>query len=158
MAEKLRSIFDLPAGRAQPSIVRFVSASLVAIGGSLLACRLLVLAAVAVFPSTAGYPHFQFADYAKLTIIGVILACLAWPAMTFVSSRARLPFLALTVLVVIGSLAPDAWILYKGQPVDGVGVLVAMHFALALVTYPSLVFIAPQRRRHDSRAVARAAA
>ena len=137
--------FDLPAGRAQPHLWRWILALCVAIGASLAACAALAAIGTAVFPSTVGYPHFQFADYAKLTIVGVFFACLAWPLMTLVSSRARGPFLLLTVIVTIVGLAPDAWILYKGQPAEAVLVLVAMHFALALITYPALVFIAPQR-------------
>jgi hypothetical protein len=140
---------DLPAGARQPGLVRFIIAIVVAIGVSLLACAALVAIGIRVFPATVGYAHFQFADYGKLTIIGVFLACLAWPVTTWFASRARALFLALTILVTIVGLAPDAWILYKGQPLDAVGVLVAMHFALAVITYCSLVFIAPQRTRRS---------
>ena len=42
----------------------------------LLADWLLARAGVAVFPATKGYAHFQFGDYAKLTIIGVLIAYL----------------------------------------------------------------------------------
>jgi hypothetical protein len=42
-----------------------------------------------VFPSTKGYGHFQFSDYAKLTIIGVIIACVAWPIVTRIYSAHR---------------------------------------------------------------------
>ena len=69
--------FDLPAGRAQPRLWRWILALCVAIVASLAACAALASIGTAVFPSTAGYPHFQFADYAKLTIIGVFFACLA---------------------------------------------------------------------------------
>ena len=33
--------------------------------------------AVVIFPSTKGYQHFQFSDYSTLTILGVIVACVA---------------------------------------------------------------------------------
>jgi hypothetical protein len=46
---------------------------------------ILVTIGTAVFPSTKGYVHFQFSDYAKLTIIGVVIACLAWPVVTRIS-------------------------------------------------------------------------
>ncbi|WP_334171255.1 hypothetical protein [Sinomonas sp.] len=137
---------DFPGGGHQPSAVRWVVATVAAVVGSLVACAALAALGVAMFPATAGYEHFRFADYAKLTIIGVVLACLAWPIVTWFSTRAWKPFLVLTVLVTLGGLAPDAWILYKGQPADAVGVLVVMHLALAVVTYPALVFIAPQRK------------
>jgi hypothetical protein len=138
---------DLPAGRAQPGAVRWVVATILAIGLSLAACRLLVIAGVALFPSTAGYGHFQFGDYAKLTIIGVLGASIAWPVVTFLTTRGSRLYLWLAIAVTVVGLAPDAWILHQGQPAAGVAVLVAMHFALAVITYPVLVFIAPQSRR-----------
>lgn len=137
---------DFPRGRNQPALVRWILASVVAVVVSVLACGALAAAGVAWFPETAGYEHFGFVDYTKLTVIGVGLACLAWPVVTWFSSRAWKPFLWLAILVTIVGLAPDAWILYKGQPANAIGVLVLMHFAVALITYPALVFIAPQRR------------
>ncbi|WP_369046985.1 hypothetical protein [Sinomonas sp. P10A9] len=136
---------DFPRGANQPALGRWVLASVVAIAASVLACAVLAAAGIAAFPDTAGYEHFQFADYFKLTVVGVGLACLAWPAVAWISSRAWKPFLWLAVAVTLVGLAPDAWILAKGQPPAAVGVLVLMHFALALITYPALVFIAPQR-------------
>ena len=136
---------DFPAGAAQPSPWRWVIATIVAVGGSLAACFVLARLGVALFPSTAGYEHFAFADYSKLTIVGVLGACLAWPLVTLVTTHGRRLLLWLAVIVTIASLAPDAWILHQGQPAQGVAVLVVMHFALALITYPALVFIAPQR-------------
>jgi hypothetical protein len=78
-------------------------------------------------------------------VIGVLAACFAWPLVTLLTTRARRLFLWIAILVTVVSLAPDAWILHLGQPAEGVAVLVAMHFALAVITYPALVFIAPQR-------------
>ena len=140
---------DFPRGSRQPSLVRFIVASVVAVVGSVLACAALAAAAIAAMPDLAGYEHFQFMEYTKLTVIGVVLACLAWPATTWLSSRAWKPFLWLALAVTVVGLAPDAWILFKGQPAAGVGVLVLMHVALALVTYPALVLIAPQPRPRD---------
>jgi Family of unknown function (DUF6069) len=137
---------DLPRGTNQPSAWRWLVATVVAVGASLAACFALARLGVALFPSTAGYGHFAFSDYSKLTIIGVLAACVAWPIITLVTTHARRLFLWLAVLVTVASLAPDAWILHLGQPPEGVAVLVAMHFALALITYPALVFIAPQRQ------------
>lgn len=136
---------DFPAGTAQPRLARFLLATVVAVLVSLAACAALVAIGTTVFPSTIGYEHFRFGDYAKLTIIGVVFASLGWPATAFVCSRARRPYLVLAVLVSIVALAPDAWILYQGQSALAVLVLVAMHAALAVITYASLVFIAPQR-------------
>jgi hypothetical protein len=139
--------FDLPMGRSQPRAWRWAVATIVAVVLSLVACAVLVVWGKAVFPSTDGYAHYAFADYGKLTIIGVVLACLAWPAVTLISSRAVRPFLLLTVVVTIVGLAPDAYILSRGQSPQAVLILVLMHVALALITFPALVFLAPQRTR-----------
>ncbi|AMM21499.1 hypothetical protein AX769_16840 [Frondihabitans sp. PAMC 28766] len=144
--------FDLPGGRRQPRAWRWVLATIVAVGVSLAACAALVAVGKAVYPSTVGYQHYAFGDYGKLTIIGVVVACSAWPLMTLVSSRARAPFFLLTIIVTVVGLAPDGYILFRGQPADAVLVLVWMHLALAIVTYPALVLIAPQRQ-HDSTTV-----
>jgi hypothetical protein len=138
---------DFPGGAAQPRAWRFVVATIAAVALSIAACAGLVAVGVRVFPSTAGYEHFQFGDYTRLTVIGVVIASLGWPVACYVSTRARRLYLVLAVLVSIAALAPDAWILYHGQPAQAVLVLVWMHLALAVITYLSMVLIAPQRRR-----------
>jgi len=138
---------DFPSGAAQPRAWRFVVATVVAVGLSIAACAALVAVGIRVFPSTVGYEHFQFGDYSKLTIIGVVIASLGWPVACYVSTRARGVYLVLAVLVSIAALAPDAWILHQGQSAQAVLVLVWMHLALAVITYLSMVLIAPQRRR-----------
>jgi hypothetical protein len=144
--------FDFPAGRAQPRAWRFVLATVVAVLLSLAACAALVAIGTAVFPATVGYEHYRFGDYAKLTIIGVVIASFGWPVTCYLSSRAPRPYLVLAVLVSIVALAPDAWILHGGAPAQAVLVLVWMHLALAVITYLSLVLIAPQRRPVRARA------
>jgi len=133
-----------PAGR-QPSALRVLVALVVSIAGSLAADALLVAACTAIFPSTKGYVHFQFHDYAKLTIIGVVIACLAWPIVTRISSAPRWLFFRLAILVTLALWLPDLYILDLGQPGRAVAVLMLMHLAIALVTYNSLVHIAPVR-------------
>jgi hypothetical protein len=134
-----------------------VLSSIVALSGSLLACALLVLIGVRVFPDTAGYVHFQFADYAKLTIIGVLVGCIAWPVFCAVFVRPRLMYVWATILASVVLLAPDAWILLHGAPLHAVIVLVAMHLAVAAVTLSALVFLAPPtlRRLRVPRSAAR---
>jgi hypothetical protein len=104
-----------------------------------------------LFPSTKGYAHFQFGDYAKLTVIGVVIACLGWPVVVRVSSQPKWLFLRLAVLVTIVLLAPDVYIWHAGQPGQAVGVLMVMHLAIAIVTYASLVILAPVRRSSRRR-------
>jgi hypothetical protein len=128
---------------AQPKISRVVLATLAAIAGSLAADALLVVIGQAIFPGTRGYVHFQFHDYARLTVIGVIIACAAWPVVTRISSDPRWLFLRLAILVTLVLWMPDVYILYRGQPGDAVAVLFVMHLAIALVTYNLLVRLAP---------------
>ena len=127
----------------QPSGTRVVVATVLSIAGSLAADAALVATGEAIFPATKGYVHFQFHDYAKLTVIGVVIACLAWPVVTRVTSAPRWVFVRLAVLVTLVLWLPDLYILSKGQPGDAVGVLMVMHLAIALVTYNLLVRLAP---------------
>ena len=138
---------DLTPDHRPPRARNVVVATVVAVVGSLLADAALVAVGEAVFPSTKGYVHFQFADYAKLTVVGVVIACLAWPVVTRISSAPRWLFLRLAVLVTAVLLLPDVWLLVKGEPALAVLVLVLMHLAIGVVTYNSLVRLAPVRRR-----------
>jgi hypothetical protein len=141
---------DMAPTHRQPPLLAVVVATVASLVGSLAVDALLVLIGQAVFPSTKGYSHFQFADYSKLTIIGVIIACAAWPVVTRISSAPRWLFFRLAILVTIVLLAPDVWILLQGQPPKAVFVLMLMHLAIALVTYNCLVRLAPVRRRRAS--------
>ena len=49
------------------------------------------------------------------------------------------------MLVTLFFWLPDLYILYRGQPGDGVAILMVMHLAIALVTYNLLVRAAPVR-------------
>jgi hypothetical protein len=140
---------DFSPKHAQPSWVRVGLASAVSIGGSLLADAILVVIGQAVFPSTKGYGHFQVHDYARLTIIGVVVACLAWPIVTRISSAPRWLFFRMAILVTLVLLLPDLYILHNGAPGRAVAVLMVMHLAIALVTYNALVHIA--KTRTDTR-------
>lgn len=144
---------DFQPRHAQPKASRVALATAAALAGSLLADAVAVVIGQALFPATRGYAHFQFPDYAKLTVIGVIIACAAWPVVTRVSSDPRWLFFRLAILVTLVLLLPDFWILYRGQPADAVAVLMVMHLAIALVTYNALVRLAPTGAR--SRPAAR---
>jgi hypothetical protein len=134
---------DFRLRHAQPATARVALATVAALAGSLAADALLVVTGQAVFPATKGYEHFQFPSYAKLTVIGVIIACVAWPVVTRISSDPRWLFFRMAIAVTVVLLLPDAWILYQGQPASAVTVLVVMHLAIALVTYNLLVRVAP---------------
>jgi hypothetical protein len=110
---------------------------------------LIVALGTRVFPSTQGYRRFRFLDYSLLTVVGVIVACVGWPIVTRLSSTPRWLFFRLAVLVSIVLLAPDAYLWYRGDAAKAVFVLVWMHVAIAVVTYYSLVMLAPvPRGRH----------
>ncbi|MBC3841380.1 hypothetical protein GXW82_16970 [Streptacidiphilus sp. 4-A2] len=89
--------------------------------------------------------HFQFADYSKLTVIGVVIACAAWPLTTRISSDPRWLFLRMAVLVTLVLLLPDLYILEQGQSAQAVTVLMVMHLVIGVVTYAALVGLAPVR-------------
>ncbi len=129
----------------QPPAARVAIATVLAIAGALLADALTVAIATRVLPSTAGYEHFRFDDYAKLTVIGVVVGCAGWPIVTRITSAPRWLFVRLAVLITLVLFLPDVWILVKGQPLEAVAVLMLMHVAVALVTYNAVVRIAPVR-------------
>jgi Family of unknown function (DUF6069) len=151
---RMLSLFrvDFAPVHRQPSAARVAAASVVSVAGSLAADALLVVIGTAIFPATKGYVHFQFSDYAKLTVVGVVIACLAWPIVTRISSSPRWLFLWMAVLVTLVLWLPDLYILVKGQPPKAVAVLMVMHLAIALVTYNSLVRIAPVSPAETERA------
>jgi hypothetical protein len=134
---------DLKPTHAQPSAVRVLLASIVALVGSLVADAILVALGKAVFPSTKDYSHFVFSDYGKLTVIGVVVACIGWPIVTRISSSPRWLFFRLAIVVTLVLFLPDLYILKQGQPAKAVAVLMCMHVAIALVTYNALVHLAP---------------
>jgi hypothetical protein len=124
-------------------------ASAVAIVLSLVVDALLVVIGTHLFPSTKGYGHFRFSDYAKLTVIGVIIAGLGWPVVARVTSRPKWLFFRLAIATTVVLLMPDLYIWYSGQPIKAVLVLMCMHLGIAFVTYKSLVILAPVRgQRH----------
>jgi len=133
---------DLAPAHPQPSAVRVAIATAASAAGSLAADAILVAIGEAVFPSTKGYGHFQFSDYAKLTVIGVLIACVAWPVVTRISSAPRWLFFRMAILVTLVLWLPDVYILHGGAPPRAVAVLMVMHLAIALVTYNCLVHVA----------------
>ncbi len=151
VAALLRGLHIDFAPRRSPSLSTLLLATVVALGGSLLADYLLVRLGIAVFPSTKGFVHFRFSDYAKLTIIGVLIACVAWPVVTKISSSPRWLFFRAAIAVTIVLLAPDAWIWHHGASGKAVFVLVWLHLAIAIVTYNALVHLAPTRHTFRGR-------
>jgi H+/Cl- antiporter ClcA len=144
--------FNIDFQPQRPPMLRTVFiATIAAVIGSLLADAILVKIGQQLFPSVANYQHFQFSDYSKLTVIGVLFACAGWPIVARISSQARKLFRLMAVLVTLVLLLPDAAIWYLGQPALGVFVLVWMHIAIAVVTYYSLVLISPVRRARHAR-------
>lgn len=138
---------DFAPRHRQPSPARILLALLLSIAGSLAADALLVAVGTRVFPSTKGYVHFAFGDYAKLTVIGIVVATVAWPVVARVSSAPRWLFFRLAVLVTLVLFLPDVWLLLKGSSAEAVAVLMAMHVAIALITYNLLVRLAPCREQ-----------
>lgn len=143
---------DFRSSARTPSVLRLVLATTFAIGLSLLADAVLVVIGTKVFPSTKGYAHFQFHDYAELTIIGVVIACAAWPLVIRVSSVPRWLFFRAAIVVTAVLLLPDVYILHQGQPARAVLFLMLMHIAIGLITYNTLVHVAPPRKRLASTA------
>lgn len=133
----------------QPKYSRVVLAAALAIVGSLVADALLVAIGTHAFPSTKGYSHFQFHDYATLTIIGILIGCAAWPIVVRISTAPRWLFFRSAILVTLVLLLPDLVILQQGQPFKAVAFLMLMHLAIGVITYNLLVRLAPTHRRRS---------
>jgi hypothetical protein len=136
---------DLSPAHRPPPWWRVALATVLAVGLSLAADAVLVFVGTRLFPSTKGYVHFAFDDYAKLTVIGVLIACAAWPVVARLSSAPRWLFFRLAIAVTLVLFVPDLYIWHQGQPAQAVAVLMAMHLAIAVVTYNLLVHLAPVR-------------
>jgi hypothetical protein len=134
---------DLSPRHEQPSWWRVVLAAIASVAGSLAADALLVLLGEHVLHVSSRYQHFQLSDYGKLTVIGVIIACVAWPVVTRITADPRWMFFRMAIAVTLVLWLPDLYILYRGQPPKAVAVLMLMHLAIALVTYNLLVHLAP---------------
>lgn len=134
---------DLRHAHRVPAAQRVVLATVLAVVASLLVDAILVAVGTAIFPSTAGYPHFQFSDYAKLTVVGVVFACAGWPVVTYVSFAPRWLYSRLAVLATLVLYLPDLYLLARGQPTNAVAVLMAMHLAVVLIIYYVVVSVAP---------------
>ena len=143
---------DFAPTRRQPGPGRVALATALALAGSLLADVVIVAIGKAAFPATKNYDHFQFSDYATLTIIGVLIAALGWPIITRVSSEPKWIYSRLAVLVTLVLLLPDVWLLHKDQPAKAVAVLMVMHLAIAVVTYFAVVTVARPGPKHQSHA------
>ena len=131
----------------QPGVWRVLLATVASVVGSLAADAILVAIGTTVFPSTKGYVHFQFSDYGKLTVIGVLIASVAWPITTRITSQPRWMFFRMAILVTLVLWLPDVYILHLGAPPRAVAVLMVMHLAIAVVTYTLLTRVAPVRQR-----------
>jgi hypothetical protein len=145
---------DASPRHSPPSSGAVVLASGLSLAGSLLADALLVFVGTNIFPSTRGYSHFRFFDYATLTVIGVAIACIAWPVVTRLSWAPRWLFFRLAVLVSLVLFLPDLWLLFiRHEAIRAVGVLMVMHVAIALVTYNALVRLAPVSTEENEKKV-----
>lgn len=134
---------DWLPGHPPPRTWKVVAATCAAVAGSLAADALLVWFATHLFPATTGYVHFRFRDYARLTVVGVLIACAGWPVVARVTSTPRWLFLRMAVAVTLVLWSPDVYLLVRHQPPAAVAVLMVMHLAIALVTYNALVHAAP---------------
>ncbi|HEY1831127.1 MAG TPA: hypothetical protein VGG38_12890 [Acidimicrobiales bacterium] len=143
---------DLHPPHRAPAWWRVALATIDSIVLSLVADRIVVAVFNHVFPTTRGYEHFHFGDYGKLTIVGIVIAGLAWPVVARLSSAPRWLFFRLAILVTAVLLLPDLFIWHQGQPIDAVGGLMCMHVAIGVITYLVLVHLAPVRLRRGRQA------
>lgn len=136
---------DLAPPHRQPATAMLVVATVAAVGLSLAADGAVVAFAHAHYPGTRHFSHFRTVDYATLTVIGVLMACGAWPVVTRITASPRRLFFRLAVGAVVVLWLPDLWLLARSEVLAGIGALMVMHLVIALITYNLLVHVAPVR-------------
>src|SRR5580704_14619965 len=142
---------DFAPRHRQPNPLLLLVALIIAVAGALAADAILVAIGTHVFPSTAGNEHFRFGDYAKLTVIGVVIGAVGWPVLTSISSAPKWLYGRLTILISLILFLPDVWLLIHHQPPKVVTVLMSMHVAVAAVIYFTMVNVAPLRTTAPAR-------
>src|SRR5580658_4988585 len=90
---------DFHPAHRPPALAKVAGATVLSIVLSLLADAALVAIGTHVFPATRGYVHFEFHDYARLTIVGIVIAGAAWPVVARISSAPRWLFFRLAIAV-----------------------------------------------------------
>jgi hypothetical protein len=133
--------------RSRPNAFMTLVALVPAVVGSIGADIVLIKLGVKFLKAPRNYSHFHFHAYATLTTIGVVIAGLAWPIVAGLSSRPNRLYRFLAIVVTAVLLAPDAYLYLKHEPARAVTVLVAMHLAIAIVTYLVVVSVAPATKR-----------
>lgn len=134
---------DFRPARSQPSIPLTALGIAVGVLLSVLVNMLIVHLAIALFPTLGGYQHFRFSDYARLTVVGALIACAGWPVLTRVSSAPVRIYLGLALLGTLVLFLPDLYILYVlREPGRAVATLMVMHVAVPVVCCASMLVIA----------------
>lgn len=128
-------------------------ATVAAVALSLLADAAVVHFTTSHYAATRHFSHFRAEDYATLTVVGVLMACGAWPIVTRITSSPRRLFFRLAVPAVAFLWLPDLWLLARGENLRGIGALMVMHLAIALITYNLLVHVARVRPERDGEGV-----
>lgn len=128
-----------------PAMPWVVVAAVLSIAASLAFDELCVHVATSMFPALRGFSHFHVADFAPLTVVGVLLACGGWLLAVTVSSTPRWLFLRCAVVVTVVLGLADVVLLLVGKPVRGVETLMVMHLGIAVLTYNLLVHVARVR-------------
>lgn len=145
--ERLRawSTFDWSPDHRPPAFRRFALATAVALVGSLAADALVVAVAVHLYPGLHSYAHFSPVAWGALTFIGVLGASCGWPVVAAFTRRPRWLFSWMAMAVTLVLWLPDLVLLGQGNPGRAVAALMTMHLAIAVVTFESLVRLAPER-------------
>lgn len=140
------SRLDFRPSARQPSIPVTALAIAVGVLFSVAVNFLIVHVAIGLFPTLADYEHFRFTDYARLTVVGALIACVGWPILTRVSSAPVRVYVTLAVLGTLVLWLPDLYILFVlREPAHAVATLMVMHVAVPLVSCASMIAIARQQ-------------
>ena len=125
-----------------PSPLKVALAGICASVGSILADRALVALGKALFTISPAFGPFHFQSYAPLTVLGVAAATVGWGVLVRLTSRPRWLLARAAAFATVLLLVPDV-LIFANNPPLGVVTLMAMHIAIAVITFWSLLLIAP---------------
>jgi hypothetical protein len=140
--------FDWSPPHRPPTLGRFVLATASALSGSLVADGVVVAVTEHLYPSLRHYAHFTPVAWVGLSVIGILGASAGWPVVAAFTRRPRWLYGWMAFAVTLVLLLPDIALLGQGNPGKAVAALMTMHMTIAVVTFESLVRLAPERPIH----------
>ncbi|MFI7123871.1 DUF6069 family protein [Amycolatopsis sp. NPDC049868] len=137
---------DPKTARPAPTFSRVAFGVTIAAGASVLLNAAVAALAGLSHGSTGPRIGLEPAEYAPLTVLGVLLGAACWDVVRRKARKPRARLRMLVPVAVLVSFVPDFGILAVGASLLNALALVAMHLVVAAVTVPVLARVLPLPR------------